>query len=102
MLGKSVNLGGRRTAITLAWLLHQKGVTAPIVGPRTLEQLEGASLRAIELKLDPDTLLIADDHPIGRLGHPSEIAEVVCFLASPRASFVTGSLMLADGGLTVI
>lgn len=38
-------------------------------------------------------------HPIGRIGTPREIAEVVAFLASPAASFVTGSMVIADGGL---
>jgi aryl-alcohol dehydrogenase-like predicted oxidoreductase len=41
--------------VALAWLLHQQGVTAPIVGPRTLEQLEGA-LRALEITLTPEVL----------------------------------------------
>ncbi len=41
--------------MALAWLLHRPGVTAPIVGPRTMEQLEDA-LRAAELKLGPETL----------------------------------------------
>jgi NAD(P)-dependent dehydrogenase (short-subunit alcohol dehydrogenase family) len=53
---------------------------------------------------DGDEMLaaIADDHPLGRLAAPAEIAEVVGFLASPRASFVTGSIMMADGGLTTV
>jgi len=38
-------------------------------------------------------------HPLGRIGTPREIAEVVAFLASPAASFVTGSMLIADGGL---
>ena len=37
-------------------------------------------------------------HPIGRLGRPEEIAEALCFLASARASFMTGSDMVVDGG----
>lgn len=41
-------------------------------------------------------------HPIGRIGQPSEIAEVVAFLASPAASFITGALVMADGGYTAI
>jgi len=41
--------------VALAWLLHQKAVTAPIIGPRTMEQLEG-SMRILRIKLSPDTL----------------------------------------------
>jgi aryl-alcohol dehydrogenase-like predicted oxidoreductase len=44
------------TAVALAWLLHQRDVTAPIIGPRTLDQLTGASLRATEIALDAETL----------------------------------------------
>ncbi|HET9871810.1 MAG TPA: SDR family oxidoreductase [Propionibacteriaceae bacterium] len=38
--------------------------------------------------------------PMGRLGEPEEFAEVVAFLASPRASWITGQVLLADGGLS--
>jgi aryl-alcohol dehydrogenase-like predicted oxidoreductase len=54
-------LGEEPAAVALAWLLHQREVTAPIVGPRTLAQLEGASLRALDLRLGDDTLAAIDE-----------------------------------------
>ena len=49
-------LGEQPAAVALAWLLHQPGVTCPIIGPRTSEQLDGASLRALDISLDADAL----------------------------------------------
>jgi aryl-alcohol dehydrogenase-like predicted oxidoreductase len=46
--------------VALAWLLYQPDVTAPIVGPRTMEQLRG-SLRAAALTLDEDVLRRLDE-----------------------------------------
>ena len=53
-------LGEQPANVALAWLLHQKGVTSPILGPRTLEQLNG-SMRALSLTLKFDTLKRLDE-----------------------------------------
>jgi aryl-alcohol dehydrogenase-like predicted oxidoreductase len=48
-------LGEQPADVALAWLLHQRAVTAPIIGPRTLEQFRG-SLRALDITIEGDTL----------------------------------------------
>src|SRR5215510_11774167 len=48
-------IGEEPGSVALAWLLHQDGVTGPIIGPRTAGQLEGAQ-RAVSLKLDDKVL----------------------------------------------
>lgn len=40
-------------------------------------------------------------HPIGRFGRPPEVAEAVLYLASDRASFITGEILRVDGGLAI-
>jgi len=41
------------------------------------------------------------DIPVGRLGEPAELAGTVVYLASEASSFVTGHVLLVDGGYTV-
>jgi aryl-alcohol dehydrogenase-like predicted oxidoreductase len=53
-------IGERPADVALAWLLSNPAVTAPIVGPRTVEQLT-ASLRAVEIELSEDTLHRLDE-----------------------------------------
>ena len=53
-------LGEEPADVGIAWLLHQPAVTAPIVGPRTMEQLEGA-LHALEITLEEKALTRLDE-----------------------------------------
>ena len=53
------SMGEHPANVAVAWLLHQPAVTAPIIGPRTAEQLRGA-LRAVELRLDEAQLARLD------------------------------------------
>jgi NDP-hexose 2,3-enoyl reductase len=67
------SIGEEPANVALAWLLSRPAVTAPIIGPRTMEQLDG-TLRAVELKLDRKTLAALDRTfpPIGKGGPAPE------------------------------
>lgn len=52
-------LNAAPATVALAWLLHQPAVTAPIIGPRTMEQLTSA-MQCLELTLTPETLKALD------------------------------------------
>jgi aryl-alcohol dehydrogenase-like predicted oxidoreductase len=52
-------LGEEPASVALAWLLANPAVTAPIIGPRTRDQLDG-SLRALEIRLEPSALAQLD------------------------------------------
>lgn len=54
------DLGEEPAVVALAWLLHNPAVTAPIIGPRTVEQLTGC-LRALEVSLSDETLRRLDE-----------------------------------------
>jgi meso-butanediol dehydrogenase/(S,S)-butanediol dehydrogenase/diacetyl reductase len=84
----------RVTAIEYA----RKGIRCNAVcpGPIATPSLMGL-LNASPSKI---TDQICEAVPMGRLGEPQEIANVVLFLASDEASYVTGGFFVADGGLT--
>jgi len=67
------NLGHEPGDIGLAWLLAQPAVTAPIIGPRTQEQLD-AALRAMDLDLDEQTLTRLDEIFPGHQTAPEDYA----------------------------
>ena len=65
----AAELGHDPSNIALAWLLSRPGVTAPIIGPRTMGQLDGA-LDALTITLDSPTLARLDElfPPVGSGG----------------------------------
>jgi NDP-hexose C3-ketoreductase / dTDP-4-oxo-2-deoxy-alpha-D-pentos-2-ene 2,3-reductase len=66
-------LGEEPAHVGLAWLLAQPAVTAPIIGPRTMEHLDGA-LRAVEITLDDKTLTRLDEIFPGHKTAPEDYA----------------------------
>jgi len=79
--------------------LAAKGIRANSVSPGNT-YFEGGVWNQIETG-DPDLYATALGlNPTGRMGTPEEMASAVTFLASPRASFITGSNLVVDGALT--
>jgi NAD(P)-dependent dehydrogenase (short-subunit alcohol dehydrogenase family) len=87
----AVSMATRGMAVALA----QHGIRVNAVGPGVMVKLQ--ELDAVR---DPRDLDAFERRriPLGRYGTPQEIAEVVMFLASPAAGYVTGEILFADGG----
>jgi NAD(P)-dependent dehydrogenase (short-subunit alcohol dehydrogenase family) len=71
-----------------------RGVRVNAIGPGFIETPLLAALPPEQKEA------LVGAHPLGRLGQSDEVAELVCFLASTRASNVTGSYYTVDGGYT--
>jgi NAD(P)-dependent dehydrogenase (short-subunit alcohol dehydrogenase family) len=79
---------------TAALEYSKDGVRVNAIGPGYIDT---PLLQALEKEVYDGLVGL---HPIGRLGKPEEVAQLALFLASDRASFVTGSYHLVDGGYT--
>jgi NAD(P)-dependent dehydrogenase (short-subunit alcohol dehydrogenase family) len=83
----------------LAAELGKHGVRVNAIGPGLIETPLNASVRAN----DPGLVKIFIDHtPLGRAGKPEDIVGPAVFLASDLSSYVTGSIVMADGGYRAI
>jgi 3-oxoacyl-[acyl-carrier protein] reductase len=83
----------------LARNLAAKNVRANVVSPGNVYFKGGVWNIAEERNPDYFKSMIARN-PTGRMGTPQEVADAVTFLASPRASFITGTNLIIDGALT--
>jgi 3-oxoacyl-[acyl-carrier protein] reductase len=80
---------------TLSRELGRRGITVNSVAPGRF-----ATARLEELYPGGPTEAEVADIPLGRWGDPRELGDVVCFLASERARYVTGQTVVVDGGLS--
>jgi 3-oxoacyl-[acyl-carrier protein] reductase len=102
-LGAPVTYSAAKAALNatvrgLARPLALEGIRINAVAPGNILSGDGAWARKVaENKKEVDDML-AREVPLRRLGRPEEIADVVTFLASPRAAFITGTVIVADGG----
>ncbi|HVM48127.1 MAG TPA: 3-oxoacyl-[acyl-carrier-protein] reductase [Candidatus Acidoferrum sp.] len=103
IVGQTGNFGQSNYAATkgaiisltesLARELARKGITVNAVAPGFIETDMVAGMPAEALDH------VRAQTPMGRLGKPEEIAEAVMFLASPRASYITGQVLAVNGGM---
>jgi 3-oxoacyl-[acyl-carrier protein] reductase len=95
VLSNAVRPGLVGWAKTLAREVGPAGVTVNSIAPGRID-----TARIAEVYPDGPTEADLAGIPLRRLGTPREIADVVCFLASDRAAYVTGTVVPVDGGLT--
>jgi NAD(P)-dependent dehydrogenase (short-subunit alcohol dehydrogenase family) len=83
----------------LAAELGKHGVRVNAIGPGLIETPLNAGVRAN----DPELMKIFMDHtPLGRAGKPEDIVGPAIFLASDLSAYVTGSIVMADGGYRTV
>ncbi|MGP3591821.1 SDR family NAD(P)-dependent oxidoreductase [Vagococcus sp. WN89Y] len=116
--GAIVNVGSYacfQTFPALAAYAASKGALAQLTRTLALEAIphgirvnavgSGDVVTNIANAINPDGRAFLAEHgthaPIGRAASPEEIAEVIAFLASDRASYLVGSVVMADGGMSV-
>ncbi|WP_063688100.1 SDR family NAD(P)-dependent oxidoreductase [Bradyrhizobium stylosanthis] len=82
----------------LARPLALDGIRINAVAPGNILAADGTWARKLAENRPAVEDMLAREVALRRLGKPEEIADLVAFLASPRAAFITGSVMVADGG----
>jgi NAD(P)-dependent dehydrogenase (short-subunit alcohol dehydrogenase family) len=88
--------GVRQLVRSFAMACGRHGITCNGIAPGFIETGMTERYRSVPGLLEA----FVDRTPAGRIGQPGDVAAVAAFLASDEASFVTGTLVVADGGIT--
>ena len=94
-LSNTIRPGVIGWAKTLAREVGPDGITVNSIAPGRIETERLAEVYVNRSRAD-DLAVI----PLRRFGRPREVGDVICFLASDQASYVTGAVIAIDGGLT--
>ena len=82
-------------AKSLAKELGPSGIRVNCVAPGLIDTDMNSGLE------DRDIETLVEETPLGRMGKPQEVAELIAFLASDKADFITGQVIGIDGGFVI-
>jgi|SRR5579872_2020164 len=104
-LGAPIPYGAAKAALEqyskdLSRRVGKYGIRVNTIAPGNILFAEGTWQRKVDADPDGVKSMITAEVPLGRFGTPEEIGAAAAFLASDRASFITGACLVADGGQT--